>query len=42
MTREIIRKDGTDLAVRANMPDYDAARLTFSWDTARQMLDGLP
>ena len=42
MTREAIRKEGTDLAAAANMPDYDAARRTFSWDTARKMLDGLP
>jgi len=42
MTRETIRKEGTDLAVRANMPDYDTARRTFSWDTARRLLDGLP
>ena len=42
MTWEAIHKEGMDLAAVANMPDYDAARRTFSWDTARQMLDGLP
>ena len=42
MTWKAIRKEGTDLAARANMPDYDTARRTFSWNAARQMLDGLP
>jgi acetyl-CoA synthetase len=42
MTREVIHKEGTNLAVRANMPDYDTARRTFSWHAARQLLDGLP
>ncbi len=40
MTWEAIHK--VDLAASANMPDYDAARRTFSWDAARRMLDGLP
>ena len=42
MTWEAIYKQGMDLAAAANMPDYDTARRTFSWDTARRMLDGLP
>ena len=42
MTWEAIHKEGMDLAALANMPDYDAAQRTFSWDTARRMLDGLP
>ena len=40
MTWEAIHKG--DLAASANMADYDAARRTFSWATARRMLDGLP
>jgi acetyl-CoA synthetase len=28
--------------VPPNLPDYDAARRTFSWDAARRALDGLP
>ena len=42
MTWEAIRKEGMDLAGSANMADYDTARRTFPWDTARRMLDGLP
>ncbi len=42
MTREAIHKEGLNPAVRANMPDYWTARRTFSWNTARQLLDGLP
>ena len=42
MTWEAIHKEGMDLAAAANMADYDTARRTFSWDTARRMLDGLP
>jgi acetyl-CoA synthetase len=30
------------LTTNANMPDYAAAVENFSWDSARQMLDGLP
>jgi acetyl-CoA synthetase len=28
--------------VRPNLPDYDAARKSFTWDDARHRLDGLP
>ena len=42
MTRKDIHKEEMDLAAAANMPDYDSARRTFSWHTARRMLDGLP
>jgi acetyl-CoA synthetase len=42
MSQKSIHKEGTDLAARANMPDYDTARRTFSWHAARELLDGLP
>jgi acetyl-CoA synthetase len=38
----IIRKPRTGLPVPPNMPDYEAARLSFSWEIARRELDGLP
>ncbi|MBD1545637.1 acetate--CoA ligase [Roseibium aggregatum] len=41
MAREIIRKD-TAYAAKANMPDYDKERASFSWEDAKAELDGLP
>ncbi len=38
----VIRKPRSGWAVAPNMPDYDAARATFSWADARGALDGLP
>ncbi len=40
--RPLIRKPRAGSSVEPNMPDYDAARRNFSWDTARRALDGLP
>jgi acetyl-CoA synthetase len=37
-----ISKNVGDFAVRPNMADYEEVRLTFSWDDARELLDGLP
>lgn len=38
----IIPKDPRALARRPNLSDYAAVRGSFSWDAARQLLDGLP
>jgi acetyl-CoA synthetase len=37
-----IHKRMSEGAVQPNVPDYDAARASFSWDEARRALDGLP
>jgi len=37
-----IRKRAEDLPVPPNLPDYEAARASFSWEGARALLDGLP
>jgi acetyl-CoA synthetase len=37
-----IRKGAWPGGVRPNVADYDSARAGFSWDAARQELDGLP
>jgi acetyl-CoA synthetase len=39
---ETIAKRAADLARPPNLPDYDAFRRGFSWDSARAALDGLP
>jgi len=36
-----IRKAGRRFTVEPNLPDYDSARATFSWEAARAELDGL-
>lgn len=41
MDWEAIRKNAADVA-HANLRDYDDAVLTFSWEHARLLLDGLP
>ena len=41
MRRAVIQKAGP-WKVAPNMPDYEAERARFSWDEARQALDGLP
>jgi acetyl-CoA synthetase len=38
----IIRSDAAQLAVTPNWTDYDALRRTFSWESARHELAGLP
>ena len=38
----IIRKPRSGWALAPNMPDYEVARSSFSWDAARRELDGLP
>ena len=38
----VIRKAKGGWAVPPNMPDYEAARRTFTWEAARRDLDGLP
>jgi acetyl-CoA synthetase len=40
--REPIRKRRETAPVAPNMPDYEAARASFTWDGARRALDGLP
>ena len=40
--RQPIGKCVEDLPVAPNLPDYEAARRSFSWDDARALLDGLP
>ena len=42
MTRATIHKRGWPGDVVPNVVDYEAARSRFSWDTARQRLNGLP
>jgi acetyl-CoA synthetase len=37
-----IRKSEVPGAVRPNLADYDQAQAQFSWDAARQWMDGLP
>ena len=37
-----IRKRPADAVVAPNLPDYERARTSFSWDDARRALDGLP
>jgi acetyl-CoA synthetase len=39
---ETIAKRAADLVRPPNLPDYDAFRRGFSWDSARAALDGLP
>ena len=39
---EVIRKTAHDLRVPPNLSDYDAECRAFSWDVARQALQGLP
>jgi len=41
MSDELIAKSAQDKA-KANMQDYEAERASFSWEEARQLLDGLP
>jgi acetyl-CoA synthetase len=41
MTADVIDKDPL-LTAAANLPDYDAERAAFSWERARERLDGLP
>jgi acetyl-CoA synthetase len=41
-SRERIRKPRSGWAVPPNLVDYAAARASFTWDTARRELDGLP
>jgi len=38
----IIRKQKSGWTVAPNMLDYDSVRASFSWNTARALLDGLP
>ncbi|HYM50470.1 MAG TPA: acetate--CoA ligase [Candidatus Limnocylindrales bacterium] len=42
MAWETIAKRGLRWRVPPNLTDYDAACATFTWDAARQTLDGLP
>jgi len=42
VTPRTIVKSPEDWAVAPNLHDYAEARTTFSWDTARRELDGLP
>ena len=42
MERTSIRKQRANGAVEPNLRDYDAVRASFSWDTARSELNGLP
>lgn len=42
IARETIHKTARDWAVPPNLKDYDTARRSFSWETARAELDGLP
>jgi acetyl-CoA synthetase len=42
MTWPTIRKTAWPAGVVPNVVDYDELRATFSWDTARHQLDGLP
>ena len=42
MTANLIRKPRITLEVPANLPDYDSARASFSWDAVRSELNGLP
>jgi acetyl-CoA synthetase len=37
-----IHKNLRTAAVAPNLPDYEQARVTFSWAAAREALDGLP
>jgi hypothetical protein len=39
---EPIKKFPQTWTVRPNLLDYDQTRATFSWDTVRRELDGLP
>ncbi len=41
MSHDVIGKSAQDLA-QANMQDYATERASFSWDEARELLDGLP
>ncbi len=38
----VIRKCAADLPVHPHLEDYDAVRASFTWDQAREWLDGLP
>ena len=38
----VIHKAPSDLRVPPHLDDYDAVRATFTWDGARDLLDGLP
>ncbi len=40
--RPVIRKHRADWRIAPNMLDYDTTRRTFTWEAARQALDGLP
>ena len=42
MPREIIRKSHSGWVIPPNLLDYDEARASFSWEEARDYLDGLP
>jgi acetyl-CoA synthetase len=42
MQYPMISKSGRTLTVVPNLRDYEAERVTFTWETARQELDGLP
>ena len=42
MAWEVIHKDSWPAGVVPNIVDYDAVRPSFSWDEARDDLDGLP
>ena len=41
-TYSTITKSLQALRLRPNLTDYDRTRRDFRWDSARQMLDGLP
>jgi acetyl-CoA synthetase len=41
MTADLIEKDRR-LTLAANLPDYEAVRASFTWQEARDQLDGLP
>jgi acetyl-CoA synthetase len=42
MPWQTIKKSGRDRAVLPNLENYDEVRKSFSWERARQELDGLP
>lgn len=42
VTAGLIGKPRVHLGVPPNLPDYDSARNSFSWDAVRRELDGLP
>ena len=42
MEPRLIRKHPDDEQVAPNLLDYEAARRSFTWTAARDLLDGLP